>query len=350
MASPAHRTTTTTTIQLTQNQPAPVILRLHGAPQTPDGKLKWLLEDIAKACADLDSPYREEMQQFLKIWEAKFFTQYKELATDEEKMEFVFLLGELYFKIAETPTTENFCAQLKQVLLNFAPEDCNSELFLEGYKLKVLIQDMKGSSDTLPPEYVEGMLELFTEWEVQFFQQFMGSAATDEEKIQAGKLFGALYCRVEKLMLYVVKEESAQVYWSEICNRLKERLAEILPPQLPLEKFLTRYRRVNKIFELNKHFERIRDELYQQANSVNEELQMGFNKIQQEMILLQKATDLTTEQIYEKVDALTASVTQLYVNYGVHMDDMKNIAGLLQRQASTSRNILNETNRVLHKV
>jgi hypothetical protein len=224
-------------------------------------------------------------------------------------------------------------------------------------KIKLLLQEMKAACNTLPPPHSELMPVNFVTWENLFFKHFKGSGSTEQEKMQSANLLAALYFRVESLMLFVAVSDLSQLTWHKLCAGLKERLAEILPTSCPAEQFLATYREreLNKkylveIANMKQLFAKLRDQMYLQANGINEEMMEGFNAIQAKMIQVQDATDLSTEQIYEQMQIHTKSVTQLFLDFGVHMKEMKTIADLLKQHGITLELTLNESERVLNKV
>ena len=224
-------------------------------------------------------------------------------------------------------------------------------------KIKLLLHEMKATCSLLPPPHSELMPVNFATWENQFFKQFKGIDSTEKEKIQSAVLLAALYFRVESLMLFVAVSDASQIAWQKLCVRLKERLAEVLPTNRPVEQFLATYRQreldkkyLAEIANMKELFSKLRNQMYLQANGINEEMMEGFNAIQAKMIQVQDATDLSTEQIYEQMDKHTKSVTELFLAFGLHMKEMKTIADLLKQHGISLDHTLGEAERVLNKV
>ncbi len=224
-------------------------------------------------------------------------------------------------------------------------------------KLKSTLAEMKGACQTLPLPMVEAMQKNFAEWEVQFFQQYKAKNPTDLEKIQSAMYLCALFFRVEALMLHAAQSSQAQLAWLKFQTRIKEHLSEMLPRERPVDPFIAAYRQreldkkyLVQITKMKGFFQQLRDQLYQQGNAINEELMTGFNTLQNEMIEVQEATNLSTEQVYRQMDELTKSVTGLFLKYREHMKEMKGIADLLQLHGITLENTLKDAERVLNKV
>jgi hypothetical protein len=224
-------------------------------------------------------------------------------------------------------------------------------------KLKSMIAEMQEACQTLPPPMAEAMQKNFAEWESQFFLQYNPKKPTDREKIQSAMYLCALYFRVEALMLHAAQSHKAQLAWHKFHTQLKEHLSKILPSERPAEPFIAEYRQreldkkyLVQIAKMKDFFQKLRDQMYLHANNINEEMMTGFETIQSEMIKVQEATNLSTEQIYQRMDELTKSVTQLFLGFREHMKGMKGIADLLQLHGITLEHTLNDAHRVLNKV
>ncbi|GEM_PF-4483956 len=224
-------------------------------------------------------------------------------------------------------------------------------------KLKLLLQEMKAACNTLPPPFNEEMPKNFAAWENQFFNQFKSANSTEREKILCATHLAALYSRVESIMLFAGVSDASQLLWQKLCTDLKERLSEVLPKNRPVERFLATYRQretdkkyLNEIAKIKLLFSQLRNQLYLQANSINEELMTGFIAIQEKMILVQDATNLSTQQIYELLNKHTRDVTQLFLGFDGHMKEMKPIADLLKQHGIDLGHTLTAAETVLNKV
>ncbi len=220
-----------------------------------------------------------------------------------------------------------------------------------------MLAEMKKACQTLPPSMQQSMQKNFAEWEAQFFKQYKAKKPTDQEKIQSGMYLCALYFRVEALMFHAGLSSKAQLTWLKFHTGVKEHLTEVLPKQRPAEPFIAQYRQreldkkyLVQIGKMKEFFQQLRDQLYLQGNTINDELMTGFNTIQNEMIEVQEATNLSTEQVYQGMEALTKSVTHLFLEYREHMKEMKGIADLLQLHGITLEQTLKDAERVLNKV
>jgi hypothetical protein len=224
-------------------------------------------------------------------------------------------------------------------------------------KLKSTLAEMKGACQTLPPAMVEVMQKNFAEWELQFFQQYQAKSPTDLEKIQSAMYLCALFFRVEALMFHAAQDNQTKLAWLKFHTRIKEHLSEILPSERPVDPFIAVYRQreldkkyLVQIAKMKEFFQQLRDQLYLQGNIINEELMTGFNALQNQMIEVQEATNLSTEQVYKRMDELTKSVTNLFLEYREHMKEMKGIADLMQQHGISLENTLKNAERVLNKV
>lgn len=241
-----------------------------------------------------------------------------------------------------------------------------THLILRQNVVRVLLTNMRGAVQSLPEEHQATVLQAINEWEVIFFRDYKMDSKVDDDRLAAAHaLLFLRFSHIENNIIVLAQSISEKIKWVQFSNEIKGLVNKILPQNTDLEVFIesdkvkqlelrSRIKTAQVIREVMPAildtFKRLEDELYENADRVNQDLRRRSEAIRQVLENLNNVRGTTIEELHGVFDRLTEKVAQISHDLKQGLHATQDFGNRIKIQEGALSQLLDECESVIKKV